>query len=487
MPPEEIIYPSIDLFLYDLKNGLGQDDSKVNANCKAFCRKFYGDLDPPAFQKEYEELQKSKFSEQEVVELLGKNRFRELPESVNDGYYYPVQLGDTYALHVNYSGKLDANNNPNDKPQEIDDKPFEKLQQNIIKDFLDGEGGTIGQTWLIWGKLTAPKNSNEVKVIAKDCYTQVVTSDRHWDRDLISSGKLLDGDLFELWYVPSSLDFDWPKPPNPGEPPQEVNKESTGEKFWNEFRKTSYHVLIWLFPDNISPDEMRAQVQSVYEDFLYLLHYHHKIVWAYYQSRYQKAKLKHEFVEVQKSITQGRKLSAEMKADKLNLKDLRDSLTETLTNLSDYTIELNFLDHQYRTIKINLQNYQDRIAEINRQFASSNILTEFGSSDIYAPKYLRQVEADLANLNPGISVLQNLANTINGIIEIEQTKSDRNLNKTIAIASAGLATSGVTATILSTKIPEHKISVKETFFWSFTSGIVIALIVTGLTRFLPRS
>jgi len=471
MPAEEIIYPSIDLFLYDLKNGLGQDDRKVNANCEAFCQKVYGDLDPTAFQKEYEELQKSKFSEQEVLELL-KTRFRKLPEAASDGYYYPIQLGDTYALHLDYSGKLDANNNPNDKPQEIDDKPFEKLQQNIIKDFLHGQGGTIGQTWLIWGKLTAPKKPDAVTAIAQDCYTQVVTGDRLWDRDLISSGKLLDGDLFELWYIPKDLDFNF------------ASQTSPGKEFWDKFRQNSYHVLIWLFPDNISPDEMRAKVQSVYEDFLYLLHYRHKIVWAYYQSRYQKAQLRHEFVEVQKSIAQGRKLSAEMKADKLNLNDLQDSLTDTLTNLSDYTIELNFLDNQYRTIKINLENYQDRIAKINHQFASSNILTEFGSSDIYAPKYLRQVEADLANLNPGISVLQNLANTINGIIEIEQTKSDRNLNKTIAIASTGLATSGVTASILSAKISQYKISVPNTFLLSFGFGIAVAWIVS---RFFPRS
>jgi hypothetical protein len=85
--------------------------------------------------------------------------------------------------------------------------------------------------------------------------------------------------------------------------------------------------------------------------------------------------------------------------------------------------------------------------------------------------------------------LQNLANTINGIIEIEQTKSDRNLNKTIAIASTGLATSGVTATILSTKIPDHNkdLPLITAFGYSIVSGILVALIAWIVTRFFRRS
>ncbi|WP_159460631.1 hypothetical protein [Calothrix rhizosoleniae] len=41
---EKIIYPSIDLFVYDLKDGLGEDDHKIDENCQNFCRKIYGDL-----------------------------------------------------------------------------------------------------------------------------------------------------------------------------------------------------------------------------------------------------------------------------------------------------------------------------------------------------------------------------------------------------------------------------------------------------------
>lgn len=39
-----IIYPSINLFLYDLREGFGQDDRKVAQNRRSFVRKLYGDL-----------------------------------------------------------------------------------------------------------------------------------------------------------------------------------------------------------------------------------------------------------------------------------------------------------------------------------------------------------------------------------------------------------------------------------------------------------
>ncbi|MEI2579366.1 hypothetical protein [Scytonema sp. PRP1] len=48
---EEIIYPSIDLFLYDLKDGLGQEQSKIDQNCRLFCQKIYSDLGEKGFRK----------------------------------------------------------------------------------------------------------------------------------------------------------------------------------------------------------------------------------------------------------------------------------------------------------------------------------------------------------------------------------------------------------------------------------------------------
>ncbi|MEH2358441.1 hypothetical protein [Nostoc sp.] len=463
---EKIIYPSIDLFLYDLKDGLGEDETKLNKNCEDFCRKIYGDLDETSFQEKYREFLKHKDNGEDVIELLEKAQTRDFPSPLN-GYYYPVQMGDTYALQVDYSGKLDANGKPNYVPQDIDDAPFGKLKEEITNR-LSQETGTIGQTWLLWGKLTSTKTEAEIEEIAKECYTKIV-SDYKWQRDFIGKGKLEEGTIFELWYCPQNLG---------------VN----GKEFWDEFRKSRYHILIWLFPEHISPDEMSKQVQSVYYDFLRLWQYRHKVVWSYYQSRYQKQILKKEYIEIQPSIQQTSELPKLLQTNSLKLSKLQASLTNNLINLSDYTIALNYLENQSRTIQLNLENYKSHLADIQAKYTSSDLkfLKEFSESEIYAKKYQRQVEADYAILSPGLTLLQNLNNTIQGIIDLEQTKSDRTLNTTIAIAGVGLATSQIASAVILAQPNDYQQHLRfraEVFGWSVGIGVFFAVLIFISLRF----
>ncbi|RAM48715.1 MAG: hypothetical protein C6Y22_26480 [Hapalosiphonaceae cyanobacterium JJU2] len=443
-----IIYPTLNLLLYDLKNGLGDDEATINNRCKAFCEKIFGDLKAKEFDEAYKQIQKYQYQETDGIDLLA-NRFR-IFTSPKDGYYYPRQFGDTYALLVDYSGKLNADAKPDDQPQEIKDQPFYKLKAEIQTRISqkhnqtqtaddDYEAGTIGQTWLAWGKLTEKKSDVEITEIAKQCYTQIATKYHKWDIDLIEQGNLFGGTLFELWYIPEIAGL-------------------TGKEFWEKFRKESHHVLIWLFPADISADDMRDQVKTVYQDLLRLFQYRHKVVWGYYQSLYQKAKLKTEFIQVQASINAARELETQLKTNQLNLTSLQKTLTETLVTLSDYTIELNYLDDQIRSIKTNLENYKYRLAEINRKYPGSDLkfLQQFSESEIYGIKYLRQAETDYANLNPGLNVLQNLSNTLQSITQLEQTKSDRKLDNTIALVGVGLAISSVTVTVATAYLPKPK-------------------------------
>ncbi|QSJ15065.1 hypothetical protein JYQ62_24820 [Nostoc sp. UHCC 0702] len=432
---DKIIYPSVELFLYDLKDGLGQDQAKIENNLKEFLQKIFWDFDENSFLQKYKQIKNNQHGDISAIELL-ETRIRKF-NSPLDGYYYPVQVGDTYALQVNYSGKLDADGKYNDSEQSFDDQLFQNLKQEI-ENRIKNKTGTIGQTWLIWGKLAENKSDDQIEAVAKQCYTQIV-SNYKWDRDLIGKGKLLGGTVFELWYLPEDAGV--------------ISKE-----FWQKFSKESHHVLIWLFAADISADEMRTRVQKIGQDFLRLLQYRHKIVWAYYQSLYQKNKLKTEFIKVQTSINAAQSLQTQLNQRKLNLTELQTRLTNTLVTQSDYTIELNYLDDQTRNIKTNLENYKYRLAEISRKHQGSDLhfLQEFSESEIYAQKYLRQAETDYANLNPGLNVLQNLSNTLQGIIQLEQTKSDRKLDNTIAIVGVGLAISGLTATVATEYLPKPK-------------------------------
>ncbi|MGB3640837.1 MAG: hypothetical protein WBA39_25165, partial [Rivularia sp. (in: cyanobacteria)] len=299
--------------------------------------------------------------------------------------------------------------------------------------------------------------------------------------------ELFGGKIFELWYHPEILNL-------------------TGKDFWDKFRTESHHVLIWLFPENISASDMRKQVQTIYQDFMRLFHYRHKIVWAYYQSRFLKTNLKQEFIEIQDSINTARNLQAELNTGKLDLNQLQQTLANTLVSLSDYTIELNYLDDQIRTIKTNLENYQYRLGKITRESQPSNLscLEKFSQSEIYAKKYLRQAETDYANLIPGLTVVQNLSNTLQGIIQLEQTKSDRlklaterQLDNTIALVGVGLAISGLTASVATQYLPKPQQVYPKGYDLSIVSvmlspAFVLSLIVSApfllalIYRFLRR-
>ncbi len=407
-----IIFPTLDLFLYDLKDGLGEDETIIDSRCKAFCEKIFGDLDENTFNEKYAQIKKNRYSEADGIDLL-ETRFREF-DSPDDGYYYPRQFGDTYALLIDYSGKLNANNKSDDKPQDINDKFFQKYKEEIINrisqkqdknnQLQSYESGTIGQTWLAWGKLEENKSDTEIEDIAKELYTQIA-SNYNWDNDLIGKGELFGGKIFELWYHPEILNL-------------------TGKYFWDKFRTERHHVLIWLFPENISASDMRSHFKTISQDFIRLFQYRHKIVWAYYQSRFLKANLKQESIEIQDSINTALNLQTKLNTGKLDLNQLQQTLANTLVSLSDYTIELNYLDDQIRTIKTNFDNYQYRLGKISQKHQASNLscLKEFSQSEIYAKKYLRQAETDYANLIPGLTVAQNLSDTLQGIIQLETNK-----------------------------------------------------------------
>jgi hypothetical protein len=116
-------------------------------------------------------------------------------------------------------------------------------------------------------------------------------------------------------------------------------------------------------------------------------------------------------------------------------------------------------------------------------------LGKFSESEIYAKKYQRQITADYENLQPGLTVLQNLNNTISGIIHIEQTKVDRRLNNTVAIVGVGLATSSLAASVaLEGKTPpdthtDFQFLTDPAFTISLGIGVFSAVFVAVFLKF----
>lgn len=452
-----LIYPTVDLFVYDLQQGLGQTDEQIDRNRHHFWRKI-----KPELNKDYQKLNSQEQDLLKKLALLEKTEadYVELHEPEKheyfqpdlEGYYRALQLSDTYALQVDCSVINDNNSKPIRRLQDIKKNIESRIHQQ----------GKLGKTWFVWGQLSKISNDEEIKAIAQQCYKQINPNSQ--SKINFKQGTFLGATAFDVWEQPN----DW------------VDEKS----FQN-----SFHILICLFPPQRSLDDITTSIANIYFDLNRLFCYRHKIIWAYHQSRKLKSKLKKDFHAVQQIVKKITELGQQINAGKLNLQELQKTLTDTLTILSHYAIDLSYLDDQGRTIKVNLNNYKKRLEKISRENSNNQrqFMQEF--SEFSAEKYLQQIETDYINLSPGLTLLQNLISTIQGTIDIYQTKSDRHLEEFIGIAGVGLATSQIGSAVILAEIPKNQNPLTyqtEIFILSLGIGLIFAALTYILLRSLRR-
>ncbi len=447
-----LIYPTVDLFVYDLADGIGQNDDKISQNRAQFWQKIYRDkISAP----ELEQLKQAESETADYIELLGDKKLAAF-ESPLDGYAYPVKIGDTYAAQFDLSGKREPDADKRFAPKEID--CLEWLKQQVISRI--NPPATIGQSWLVWGQLTA--DDQDALATAKNCYKKLnLFPNAKWETDLKAEGKFLDldADFYELWL-----------------PPGDRGKI-----------EQNYHVLICLFPYNNGQAiaDISKTVAKLYVHLMRLFAYRNKVIWAYTQSRQLKADMKDASRTIQDIVTP---LPEQVNARKVDLKELQKNLVDSLTIFSVYANYLSKLEEQENTIKTNLKNYKRRLKTIGEKMGNDAEAFKFMASfsDFAKEKYVWQVAADNRSLSAGLRLLENAIQTIEGIIEIERAKSDRTLNLTIGVVGVGIATSGVYASVYAGQIkPAQNLDVNIVFWssigWGFIAGALGAmfLIIIG--------
>jgi hypothetical protein len=459
MSTHELIYPTLDLFLYDLREGLGQSSAIIDGNRKDFWGKIYPQIDDSRLA----ELAKAEKPEADYVRLLGSQKIAEF-EPPYDGHFFPVQLGDTYALQADCSGKYAE---PSKKTRNLAKQPVDgtvaTLKQIIVsringtpeeKELPAGKRGTLGQTWLFWAQLAS--ENQDVEETAKACYTQLVGES--WKRDFQGEGDFMGARVFELWRFPS----DW----------------SAG---WKEFSQENQHVLIFLFPAGEDIGKIRQNMPKIYFDCMRLFCYRHKVIWAYWQSRRLKAALKEKYRAAREFNSQ---IAQQLAGQRASLNQLQKDLTKALKDHSDYTEALTKLESQLRTIKVNFANFQKRQKNFTNPLDKSSrleFIIKVGESDFNPGKYQEQIESDCANLSAGLKLLENLSRNIEGIVEIEQTRSERSLTFMVGVAGIGLAASGVTASVISSKPPNNykDISFLKSPAFVLSIGIGVVLVASA--------
>ena len=459
--PNTLIYPTIDLFLYDLAEGIGQCDSAIAQNRENFWRRIYGDK---LINTQLETATQAELELSDYIELLGTKPkpYQEFAAPLN-GFYYPVKLGDTYALQVDCSSDLDDKTLAS-TPHDI--KNFSQLQQNILSHLHNQSNqfdNHIGQTWFVWAQLTSA--TQDLLATAKQIFAQLQIFDHpDWEKDLktelkTTDAKLIGANCFELWQLPSDRG--------------DLNQ--------------SKHLLICLFPPQLPIEAIGSKISILYPSLMRLFLYRHKIIWAYDRSRKHKTILKKAAKPIQLAIADDN--------SKTDLVALQQDLKSTLNLMTTYSEELIYLKDQKNTIETNLRNYQKKLKRLEDHDHDIDLPFLEKFTVIVTDKYIPQITTDLASLSPAQKSLENSARNIEGIINIEQAKSDRNLNHTIFAVGTGLGTSQVAASIIVAQFPAN-IDLKDpnyqptNYIWVFIISMLIGIIFGGciwLTMWFMRS
>ncbi|NEO68674.1 hypothetical protein [Moorena sp. SIO3H5] len=212
------------------------------------------------------------------------------------------------------------------------------------------------------------------------------------------------------------------------------------------------------------------------------MYYRNKILWAYGEINTPLAELKADLVSVNTSIAEISMLSQ-------NTVKLREILSNNLTLLSRYATNLGILDSQAQTIKTNIEHYQQRLTKLKQvdQRGDWHILEEF--RDLAASQYLQQVEMEHGRLKSGLTLLENMIRTVDGMTQTYQTQSNRSLHQSIALAGVGVATSSITATVLVKQQPPENNTIfmmTPAFAWSILTGAIATLVMWIILRLFRR-
>ena len=152
--------------------------------------------------------------------------------------------------------------------------------------------------------------------------------------------------------------------------------------------------------------------------------------------------------------------------------------------MTSYAKELIYLEDQRNTIETNLKNYQKKLKRLEDPDLDIDLPFLEKFTAIVTDKYIPQIVTDLASLSPAQKSLENSVRNIEGRINIEQARSDRNLNQTIFAVGTGLGTSQVAASIIVAQFPANT-DIKDlnyqpaNYIWIFIISMLIGIFFGG--------
>lgn len=452
----EIIYPTLDLFIYQLRNGLGDSDTQIAENHQSFWKnlpdkiKVSLEKESEAENPEYAKLLELLESSIKQAHNIKDNYYLFSNEKNLESYYYPVRLYDTYGLLFDTS----INDRKNSQPI---------TSFNTLAKQAETKKGNLGKSWMASGYLSTATKPDP-KALAEHIYRELVN--REWQNP--QEGKFLGANLFEVWKSPQK---------------------------WQDIESENSHTLIVIYP-NLWTMQLAA---DFYGDWLRLLCSRNKILWEYAYSQQLTKELQDEFKLIINRTQKIKNLYASSKNTEFNqqqLNKLQKILSNSIATVSDYATKLSYLEILKSAIETNLLAYKKYLKDIeikaqekqkeDNQIGDTNIQCLEKFTETVQQKYKIQVEQDYISLSVGLKIAEDLINTVRGIIDIEQTKRDRTLNTTVAVAGIGLATSQIASAVILAQQPNDYQNYlrfrAEVFGWSLLIGSIFAVVMYLILR-----
>jgi hypothetical protein len=274
------------------------------------------------------------------------------------------------------------------------------------------------------GQLTRSFSAAEIQRIAETCYNAFKwLPSPNWQRDVRGQGRLYGATWFELEHPDTTVDD----------------------------KNTTQHLLIALFPPDCSLKQIDDQIGKLHRHFLRLFHYRNKILWAHEQSIRLKRRLKLATSKISVLTTQ---LQEGLDEPSLHLDRLQSLLATALNVAQDYELNLSFFDEQRSTIAVNLANYQKRLALIQNTDPDCDLAFLEDFCNYVEEKFIGQIEADQAILQVSLKPLDRFIKTVEGIVGLERTKTERDFNRTLQVAGFGIGSATLVHSSLSSKSDE---------------------------------
>ena len=169
-----------------------------------------------------------------------------------------------------------------------------------------------------------------------------------------------------------------------------------------------------------------------------------KIVATYSKAKQSYQKARELYSKLEKNVPEFYKISDETPEQRLNRLDTLDTMVQKIPqDLLYYNCCLRDLKTHYTTIKTNSDNFKTCLSSLLEAGNKLDVWSRLAEKTY--PLYLRQIETYLEYLEPGKDLFSDLINTIRARTEIEQAKSNQDLQDHIQSIGVGIAAGAIIA------------------------------------------